>query len=133
MLKAEVAPVVLTLFCKLVEPLAETTPWDLYGACIGEWMLPNKDFTPVKERSKVMCRFIGVDLHKKMFTVCFYDAKSKNQRTKSYELKKIESFRKELRDDDIVGVEMTGNTRFFAKSFQARKVLRMFSNTRLTR
>ena len=78
-------------------------------------MLPNKDSTPVKERSKVMRRFIGVDLHKKMFTVCFYDAKSKKQRSKSYELKKIESFRKELRDDDIVGVEMTGNTRFFVK------------------
>lgn len=62
-----------------------------------------------------MSRFIGVDLHKDKFTVSFYDMESKKHRLKSYGLKAIETFRKELREDDVVGVEMTGNTRFFVK------------------
>ena len=62
-----------------------------------------------------MRRFIGVDLHKNVFTVSFYDADSKKHRVKTYEMKNMESFRKELRKEDIVGVEMTGNTRFFVK------------------
>lgn len=62
-----------------------------------------------------MSRFIGVDLHKNMFTVSFYDSESKKHQMKSYALKNIETFRKELRDEDIVGVEMTGNTIFFVK------------------
>lgn len=65
-----------------------------------------------------MIRYIGVDLHKNMFTVSFYDASSKKHRVKSYKLNDMEFFRKELRKEDIVGVEMTGNTQFFVKKIK---------------
>jgi transposase len=62
-----------------------------------------------------MSRFIGVDLHKKVFTVSFYDVKTKKHRLKGYQMKSIEAFRKELDEEDIIGVEITGNTRYFVK------------------
>jgi len=62
-----------------------------------------------------MTRFLGVDLHKNMFTVSFYDATTGKHKVKSYKLKDIETFKKELSKEDVVGVEMTGNTRYFVK------------------
>ena len=69
--------------------------------------------TPITLRRVVMGRFIGVDLHKNMFTVSFYDDTTIINNTRSYKLRNIDLFRKELREDDEVAVEITGNTRFF--------------------
>jgi len=66
-----------------------------------------------------MSRFIGVDLHKKMFTVCFYDDTTIIHKTGNYKIKKMDLFRRELRKEDIVAVEMTGNTRFFVEQIRA--------------
>ena len=62
-----------------------------------------------------MSRFLGVDLHKNLFTVDFYDAESKKHRVKSFEFKEMQSFRKELRRDDVLGVESICNTRYFVE------------------
>jgi len=62
-----------------------------------------------------MSRYLGVDLHKNRFTVSFYDADSKKHRVKSFELKEMSSFRKELRRDDVLGVESICNTRYFVE------------------
>ena len=62
-----------------------------------------------------MGRFLGVDLHKNVFTVSFYDSETGKHDLRNYKLKAIESFRKELKKDDVVGVEVLGNTRFFVK------------------
>jgi transposase len=62
-----------------------------------------------------MGRFIGVDLHKKSFTVSFFDADTGRHKLRSYKLKEIDTFRKDLRKEDIVGVEAVGNTRYFVE------------------
>jgi transposase len=53
-----------------------------------------------------MSRFIGVDLHKKMFTVSFYEADANKHNLRSFKLRDIETFKRELSKEDVVGVEM---------------------------
>lgn len=60
-----------------------------------------------------MGRFIGVDLHKRMFMVSFFEADSGKHKLRSYKLKAMDSFRKDLSKEDVVGVEAVGNTRYF--------------------
>ena len=71
--------------------------------------------TPSKknERREVMGRFIGVDLHKNMFVACFLGFSNKSHQLRQYHITAIDNFRKELRSTDMVGVESTGNTRYF--------------------
>lgn len=62
-----------------------------------------------------MARYVGVDLHKNRFTASFYDAKADKHRVRSFLLKEILSFKKELRRDDVLGVESVCNTRYFVE------------------
>lgn len=62
-----------------------------------------------------MSRFVGVDLHKKMFTASFYRDDTREHKLRSYSLKDIELFKKELDKKDVIGVEAIGNTRYFVE------------------
>ncbi|MDH5718960.1 MAG: transposase [Spirochaetia bacterium] len=57
-------------------------------------------------------RYIGVDLHKNNFVVCFMSEKGKTEFAK-YKIEDISLFIKRLRRTDKIGIEATGNTRFF--------------------
>jgi transposase len=61
-------------------------------------------------------RFIGVDLHKSAFTVCFLEGEKK--RFETYKIGEIEWFCAELKADDEVAVETTTNTRHFVRKLQ---------------
>lgn len=65
-----------------------------------------------------MSRFIGVDLHKKNFTVSFYNPESDKHDVRAFRLKELENFRKRLGKEDILSVEMTGNTRYFVEQIR---------------
>lgn len=58
-------------------------------------------------------RAIGVDLHKTMFQICILEGKQKD--FKRYHISDLESFKKTLRSDDLLAVEATGNSRYFAE------------------
>jgi transposase len=66
-----------------------------------------------------MKRYVGVDLHKRQFTVCWLgeDGKSK---TEEYEVNKegIEAFKKKLDRKTEVGVEATGNSGYFCEAIR---------------
>ena len=57
-------------------------------------------------------RFIGVDLHKNMFQVCFQD--DMGRKFKRYHLNDLARFKQELRRDDLLAIEATGNSHYFA-------------------
>lgn len=63
-----------------------------------------------------MSRFIGVDLHKTAFTICFMEGEEK--RFETYKIDEVERFREDLLPDDEVALETTTNTRHFCKSYQ---------------
>jgi transposase len=71
--------------------------------------------TPANERSSNMSRFLGVDLHKRMFVVSFYDASIGEHKVKRYKLEEMELFKKELSKEDVLGVESISNTRYFVE------------------
>jgi transposase len=82
---------------------------------IGEWMLPKKYLLRQYSRRNDMSRFIGVDLHKKSFTVSFYNSESNKHDLRTFKLKAIDVFHKRLDKEDVISVEMTGNTRYFVE------------------
>jgi len=65
-----------------------------------------------------MKRYIGVDLHKNTFTVCYLS--KKNQELKSFKVSKveIEAFKTTLSKSDEVAVESTGNTGYFVREIK---------------
>ena len=63
-----------------------------------------------------MGRFIGVDLHKTAFTVCFLEGEEK--RFVTYKIGEIGWFCAGLKADDEVAVETTTNTRHFVRKIQ---------------
>lgn len=65
-----------------------------------------------------MSRFVGVDLHKNMFTVSFFEPRTGKHRLKNYPIQAIGSFIRELNGDDTVGVESTNNTRYFVNQIR---------------
>ena len=65
-----------------------------------------------------MCRFVGVDLHKDMFVVSFYDADAGEHQLESFKLEKISAFKKRLKKTDVLGVECTTNTRYFVEQIK---------------
>jgi len=65
-----------------------------------------------------MERFVGVDLHKNMFMVSFFDSQTGNHQLKRYYIKDITSFSSELSSEDTVGVESTNNTRYFVNQIR---------------
>jgi transposase len=66
-----------------------------------------------------MARFIGVDLHKNSFRVCYYKSET-DYEFKTYRVSKtgLEVFKKSLKKSDEVAVESTGNTGFFTREIE---------------
>ena len=66
-----------------------------------------------------MGRFVGVDLHKNCFTVCFYKSDS-DRELKTYKVspKGLGDFKKHLSQEDEVAVESTGNTGYFVREVE---------------
>ena len=64
-------------------------------------------------------RYIGVDLHKNNFVVCFMSKTGKVEFQK-YMMDQIGSFTKRLRRTDKIGIEATSNTRFFISHLKHR-------------
>lgn len=58
-------------------------------------------------------RYIGVDLHKNNFMVCYLYSDSNRKRFEKYDLVQIDQFCKKLKKSDVMAVEATTNTRFF--------------------
>ena len=77
-----------------------------------------------------MRRYIGVDLHKNTFTVCYLSKKS--QELKSFRVSKveIEAFKATLSKSDEVAVESTGNTGYFVREIKRTvKAVRIINPT----
>jgi len=68
-----------------------------------------------------MRRFVGVDLHKSSFTVCYYKSDD-DYLAKTYRVspKGLEDFKKSLDKDDELAVESTGNTAYFVREIEQR-------------
>jgi transposase len=58
--------------------------------------------------------YLGVDLHTNSFTVCYRSCQGK-QRIGTFDIRRIDRFRKTLRKADKVAVEATGNTAWFVE------------------
>ena len=74
--------------------------------------------TRLKGRGIRMKRFIGVDLHKNQFVVCFLDVDNEKKDFKTYYIRKMEEFKKDLHKDDVLAVESTTNTIFFVRQVE---------------
>jgi transposase len=61
-----------------------------------------------------MGRYVGVDLHKRSFQVCYWDRGKSEQREFLVSKEGIEGFVKSLKKTDRVGIEATGNARYLA-------------------
>jgi transposase len=78
-----------------------------------------------------MRKWIGVDLHKTQFTVCYLH-KSGEYKIQVFkvEAKDIEAFKKTLSKNDEVAVESTGKTGYFAREIKSEvKVVRIINPT----
>lgn len=67
-----------------------------------------------------MGRFVGVDLHRNSFLVCFFDAEKGEKKFRNYYLRCIRKFLMDLEEDDLVAVEATVNARFFKKEVEKK-------------
>lgn len=78
-----------------------------------------------------MKRWIGVDLHKNQFTVCYLNKNGENNlQVFKVDVKGIEAFKKTLSKSDEVAVESTGNTAYFVRQIENRvKVVRIINPT----
>jgi transposase len=63
-----------------------------------------------------MGRYVGVDLHKNMFVVSFFDSDTHTHEVQGYQMQEIATFIDELDTADTVAVESTNNTRHFVNS-----------------
>jgi transposase len=79
-------------------------------------VVTGNDSTPQPERRDTMGRFVGVDLHKNMFVVSFYEGGC--HRVVIYRLNEMKGFIGALKADDVVGVESTNNTRYFVNQIR---------------
>lgn len=57
-------------------------------------------------------RHIGVDLHTNSLTACFLE-EGQEERFATYPVSELECFRHELKEDDVLAVEATGNSNYF--------------------
>ena len=62
-----------------------------------------------------MRRYIGVDLHKNTFTVCYLSSKGKEFKSFKVDRREIEAFKQTLTRDDELAVESTGNSGYFVR------------------
>ena len=67
-----------------------------------------------------MRRYIGVDLHKRSFVVCYRNL-AEEVKVREYKVteKDLEAFKKTLRKTDVLAVESTGNTGHFVRAIEA--------------
>ena len=66
-------------------------------------------------------RFIGVDLHKTNFVVCFLSEDDKSQtETFSLDRQGLTRFKRRLRKDDLLAVEACANSFYFCRQVKAR-------------
>lgn len=62
-----------------------------------------------------MGRYVGVDLHKSSFQVCYWNrGKTEEQREFKVSQTGVKAFQESLRKQDKVGIEATGNARYLA-------------------
>jgi transposase len=59
-----------------------------------------------------MKRYIGIDLHKNQFTVCYRDERE-NEELREYAMSQLDDFKRTLYSEDEIGLEATGNSRYF--------------------
>ena len=73
-----------------------------------------------KKRSRKMRKYVGVDLHRKQFTVCIIEGDE--ERIKEYEVseKGIERFSRELDKRTEVAIEATGNSGYFRDKIKGK-------------
>jgi len=77
-----------------------------------------------------MGRYIGVDLHKNTFTVCYLSKAGKELKGFKVSKKEMEAFRQTLARGDEVGVESTGNTGYFVREIKdSVKVVKIINPT----
>jgi transposase len=62
-----------------------------------------------------MKRFIGVDLHKTVFTVCYLGQNGQKE-TKNFKISQLRLFKETLRPEDEIAVEASTGTRFFVET-----------------
>jgi len=76
-----------------------------------------------------MGRWIGVDLHKNRFTVCYLGASGEHELLEfTVNAKGIKSFKETLTKDDEAAVESTGNAGYFARQIEdAVKVVKIIN------
>jgi len=61
-----------------------------------------------------MKHYLGVDLHKDKFTVCYLDQQDKKV-IKEFRLENLDRFKKTLNPEDEIAVEAVGNSRYFCE------------------
>lgn len=78
-----------------------------------------------------MKRWIGVDLHKTQFTVCYLHKNGEHKiEVFKVDAKSIEAFKNTLNKSDEVAVESTGNTGYFAREIKSLvKAVRIINPT----
>lgn len=65
-----------------------------------------------------MKRYIGVDLHRNSFMVCYINSETGEKEFRNYRLREIGKFIEGLEKGDEVAVETTTNTRYFKKKIE---------------
>jgi transposase len=70
-------------------------------------------------RSKMGKRYLGVDLHRNVFTVCVRYESGKS-RIEEWKLSLLDTFARKLKSTDEIAVESTGNTRFFCEAVKQK-------------
>lgn len=63
-------------------------------------------------------RYIGIDLHKRMFQVC--ELQGKQKKFYQYQMNDLAEYKKHLRKEDEIAVEATGNTKYFVRQIEGR-------------
>lgn len=65
-----------------------------------------------------MSRYIGVDLHKNTFTVCYLSRADSKLKSFKVSKEEIKAFKQTLTKNDELGVESTGNTGYFVREIR---------------
>ncbi len=63
-------------------------------------------------------RYIGIDLHKNSFHVCYLEGEDK--RFAQYRIEDLDKFRAGLKKEDHIAVESTGNARYFVNQIKEK-------------